>query len=160
MFKFLEFYYTNALYFYRRLDGYGEKWRASGASIFWLVGACMLSFNIIQNFTGVVASTVRRLIPGVINDDAALYVVSTVFALIMNYFWLWKRTRILENRYAFLENNNSRWIVAFGTFMSLLFVLSCGYGRVNFWGSLALASLILIVQELLFLALSNNRMKK
>lgn len=155
MLRFVEFHYTNALFLYKRIDGNGEKWRASGASFFWSMGVCMLGINVVQQFSGSLAPLVRGVISTVDKpyNNAAEYLLAVPFALVLNYCWLWKRTPLLEKRYAMLETKHDRWLVALGISLSLFFALACGYGRVNFWGSLALAGSIWMGQELLYLVL-------
>ena len=150
MFRFVEYHYTNALYLYKRIDGYGERISASAASIFFSLGVCMLGINVIQQFTDVLAAIARRLVPAAKNDDAALYAVAAAFSLVLNYYWLGKRTPLLEKRYASLEAHHQRWLAPVGFLFSCAFALACGYGRVNFLGSLLIATSILVVQELLY----------
>lgn len=151
--RFIEYYYTNAFYFYRRIDGKGrEQWRASGSSIFYSLGICMLGVNVVQQFTGSLAPLVREIIPAANRpyDNAAEYAFAIPFAFILNYKWLWKNTDILKKRYKILEAQNSRWMLLFGLLMSLAFALICGYGRVNFWFSLGIAIALLFLQELIY----------
>src|SRR3546814_8003406 len=80
-------------------------------------------------------------------DNAAEYLLTIPFALVLVYWFLWKRTSVLEAQYAALEKTPRRWLVAVSFLLSCAFALACGYGRVNFWGSILVATSILLFQE-------------
>jgi len=155
MINFIEFHYANALFVYRRIDGYGERVSASAASIFYSLGFCAILINVIQNFTGSLAPFARQALglPNKPYDTAAEFLLGVPFAFVLHYFWLWRRTPILEKRYAELDGNGKRWVALLGTLLSVAFVLICGYGRAHLLASLLLAASLLAAQELLFLAL-------
>jgi hypothetical protein len=152
MIRFIELCYANALFFYKRLDGHSEKWRAATACFFWFDGLFIFIINVIQQFTGSLAPLVRAAVPAADKpyNNAAETLLAVPFALVLLYYMLWERTPLLEARYAHLQKNHKRWLVALSFIFSMAFALACGYGRANFWGSLLLAALILVVQEALY----------
>jgi hypothetical protein len=155
MLKFIDYHYANSLFFYRRIDGYGERVSASAATFFYSLGLCMILVNVVQQITGSLAPLARHLVPAADKpyNNAAEYLIAVPFAMFLHHVWLWRRTPLLSDRYAVLGEKNSRLMVGVGTLLSLVFAFACGYGRVNFSASLAIAGMLLLVQEVLYLAL-------
>ena len=155
MLNFVEYHYANSLSLYKGLDGHGERCRASSASIFYSLGLCIIIINLVQQFTGSLAPLVRHLVPVADKpyDNAAEYLPAAPFAIVIHYFWLWRRTPHISKRYAVLGRAPSRIMVGVGMTLSLVFAFACGYGRVNLAASLVMAGMLLVAQELLYIAL-------
>lgn len=162
MIPFIEFYYANALFLYKRIDGYGERWGAFGATIFWVGGLCMIALNAIQLFTGSLAPIVRAAVFSANKpyDNAAEYLLIVPIALALHYYVLSARSSVLEKKYAFLRTTNRRWLAGASFLFGAIFVVACGYGRVNFLMSLVLAALIMLMQHFLYTYLKNRDLRK
>lgn len=156
MFRFVEFHYINAIYLYRRIDGYGERISASAASILYSTGLWLLALNIFKRFAASLMPLWQQWVPVIYKPKVAELLLLAALSMIVSYFWLWRRTPLLEERYSVLKTQNRRWLAAFGFLMSVGFFLASGYGLINFPLSLVFVSSSLILQELLYVFLKNR----
>jgi hypothetical protein len=159
MLKFPEFHYTNSLYLYRHIDGYGERLRASGASIFYSFGACLLALNLVQQFTGSLGPLWRQLVPVIYRPGLAEFMVLAVISIALNYYWLWRRTPLLESRYSFLRTQHKRWLAPAGSLLGVGFFVACMFALDYPAISLPIVGLILVAQELLYYFLRQRLIK-
>lgn len=121
-FRFVEFFYANALYFYKRVDGNGEiesveRHRANGATLFFFANICLVFSNYLQAFLNLPALIIQPFFPSQ-NAGSCAFIFAIAMTLTLSYFFLWRRSSSIEKKFALLENKHTRILVLLGTLYS------------------------------------------
>lgn len=159
VFRFVDFNFINALFVYRRTDGYGERISACSANLFFPAGLVLFVYTSLIQFTGPLNNLWERM-PVIYKSGYLEGILIIILSALILYYALYKRIPDLEVRYAILEKNNSKWIVALGMLNQALFVGACAFGLTNYWFSFAFVALLISLQEVQYRLLMVWLLKK